>query len=106
MSSSSISKENLLSILINRGFTSPIPDQFVVETENILFEQFGLDKDNVCDTVLASINNSAKRFQDAVKPYYAKYQQLSPILTNGKHTVRTFRLQEHDFSEVCLYRYI
>ena len=104
MSPSSISKQDLLSILIDRGFTSPIPDQFVVETEKILFEQFGLNKDNVCDTVLASINNSAKRFQDAVKPYYAKYQQLSPILTNGKHTVRTFTLHEHDFSKVYLDR--
>ena len=86
---SSISKENLLQILIARGFTSPIPEPFVKETEKILFEEFHLDRATVSEEVVASIKNSATRFRDSVKDYYAKYQDLNPILNKDKHKVRS-----------------
>ena len=88
--SSSISKSELLTILMERGFTSPIPQHFVVETENILFEKLHLDRDTVGETIVSSICESARRFCNTVREYYGKYQELTPILNNGKHTVRIF----------------
>ena len=83
----SISKGALLSILINRGYTSP-NEKFLKETEQVLYEELLLDKNELSDKEEELIKQSAQRFFDSVKAYYAKYHNLDSILKNNK--VRRF----------------
>ena len=82
----SITKSEILSILIERGYKSP-NDLFEQETQNILFEEFEVDPSTACDEIKDSVKKSAHNFRISVKIHYDKYQRLDPILT--KHTVST-----------------
>ena len=79
--SNSISKGELLSLLIEKGHTSPLNDAFQVDTEAILFDKFGLDVN--CDDTAKAVKEQARIFRCAVKPHYAKYGKLDPIFNNN-----------------------
>ena len=86
----SISKGELLRFLIKKGHTSPLTETFKTDTENILFENFGLDKDNESEAIVKKVKERARLFQVAVTPYYKKYCRLEDIFDNA--TVRKFSL--------------
>ena len=72
----------ILSILIEKGHTSPLPDAFKTDTELILFEKFGLDKKN--NVIVKVIQEKARVFQSAVKTYYKRYCKLDTIIEKNK----------------------
>ena len=92
----SISKREILSALIERGYTCP-NDPFLRETENILFEEFHLDRNKKCDSNFVS--EKARNFRLSVKVMWDDYRKLDPILVNNtvrsvivstKHTMVSF----------------
>ena len=85
---SSISKGDVLSLLIEKGHTSPLSDAFKADTETILFEQFGLNADN--ESIVSAVKEKARLFQVAVTPHYKKYCRLEDIFHHS--TVRMFSI--------------
>ena len=86
----SISKGEVLSILIEKGHTSPLTDEFKTDLELILFQKFGIHNDNECDPLVKAVQEKARRFHSAVTPLYRKHRRLETILDQNK--VRNFSL--------------
>ena len=86
----SITKGDLLSLLINKGHTSPLTNEFKTDTELLLFQNFGLHNDNERDPKVKAVQEQARRFQSAVTPLYRKHHRLETILDKNK--VRNFSL--------------
>ena len=86
----SISKREILTVLLERGFTSP-NDAFVQETERILYDEFHLDETKKCDSTF--VTKAASNFGLSVQILWNKYRKLDPILTNNtvRKTIRLLR---------------